>query len=128
MSTEASIARNRRGVKRFKELHPEKVKEWSKRNHRNRLYKNKYGVTADEFDSMILKQSNRCPIGNHAFGPIGRRGDSPCLDHCHETDKVRMVLCRNHNSALGMFNDSIEQLQSAIEYLVRFTNAAYGPK
>lgn len=124
MSSEETKARSRREFQSFKQRHPEKVKEWGSRNHRNRLYKNKYGITADEFDAMIVAQDNRCPVGNHLFGPLGRHGNSPALDHCHTTGKIRMVLCRNHNAALGMFNDSVEELQSAIEYLMRFADAA----
>jgi hypothetical protein len=110
--------------KRFKQRHPEKVKEWSNRNHRNRLYKNKYGITADAFDQQIVEQNNMCPIGPHVFGPVGHSGDSPCLDHCHETGEIRMVICRNHNVLLGMCHDSIDVLHSAIEYLMKFRAVA----
>jgi hypothetical protein len=43
------------------------------------------------------------------------------LDHDHETDEFRGYLCNNCNSALGRFDDDIEVLQKAINYL-RKTN------
>jgi hypothetical protein len=39
------------------------------------------------------------------------------VDHCHETGKVRGLLCNGCNSGLGHFKDSINNLKLAIEYL-----------
>ena len=39
------------------------------------------------------------------------------LDHDHKTMRVRGVLCTNCNVALGMMDDDIERLRSAIAYL-----------
>lgn len=40
-----------------------------------------------------------------------------CIDHCHNTSVVRGILCSKCNTGLGMFNDNIDALYSAIEYL-----------
>ena len=84
---------------------------------RNTWYKHAHGITSEEFEAQIVAQGGLCPIGNHPFGPRGRQADSPCQDHNHETGENRAILCRNHNVALGLFNDSIEELQKAISYL-----------
>lgn len=39
------------------------------------------------------------------------------MDHDHETDEFRGLLCHRHNLALGHFKDSIEELHAAIDYL-----------
>jgi len=39
------------------------------------------------------------------------------LDHDHRTDVFRGYICINCNHGLGKFNDSVEKLQLAIEYL-----------
>lgn len=39
------------------------------------------------------------------------------LDHDHETNKVRGLLCSTCNIGLGLFRDNIKNLKSAIEYL-----------
>ncbi|MEV0126374.1 endonuclease domain-containing protein [Streptomyces sp. NPDC050703] len=41
------------------------------------------------------------------------------IDHCHGTGRVRGVLCRQCNTALGAFGDSPERLQRALWYLTR---------
>ena len=40
-----------------------------------------------------------------------------CIDHCHETKKIRGVLCHNCNTALGLFKDNVKVMQNAIQYL-----------
>lgn len=39
------------------------------------------------------------------------------LDHCHETGRIRGMLCLHCNSGLGSFRDDPVRLQRAIEYL-----------
>ena len=87
---------------------------------RNSYYKHEHGVTVAEFEAQIVVQDNRCPIGNHPFGSRGKKKDSPCQDHNHESGENRAILCREHNIGLGCFHDSIEELESAISYLRRY--------
>jgi len=46
-----------------------------------------------------------------------KRMDKPCIDHCHETNKVRGILCHRCNCAIGLFNDDTNKMQKAIDYL-----------
>jgi len=39
------------------------------------------------------------------------------LDHCHKTDKVRSWICSHCNRGLGGFDDDIDRLRKAIDYL-----------
>lgn len=39
------------------------------------------------------------------------------IDHCHDSGKIRGLLCTRCNIGLGYFKDSIENLTKAIEYL-----------
>lgn len=59
-------------------------------------------------------QRGVCDICRKPFSPDRK----PCLDHCHETGKIRGMLCCFCNLALGGFNDSILSLENAIKYLL----------
>ena len=39
------------------------------------------------------------------------------IDHCHNTKKIRGLLCHYCNMALGLFKDNTDIMQKAIEYL-----------
>jgi hypothetical protein len=40
-----------------------------------------------------------------------------CFDHCHRTEKFRGWICHKCNKALGLFDDDVNKLQKAIDYL-----------
>ena len=40
-----------------------------------------------------------------------------CIDHCHNKEKIRGVLCNNCNTALGLVGDNVEILSKLIQYL-----------
>jgi hypothetical protein len=73
----------------------------------------KYNLTTEQRDAMILKQNNRCVICNDLFSDSKRTH----VDHCHNTNKVRAILCHLCNTALGGFKDDLKILQNAIDYL-----------
>jgi len=72
----------------------------------------KYGITAREYLRLFERQEGTCAI---CFENDGRR--RLAVDHCHETGKVRGLLCVNCNTGLGKFRDNITMLQRAIYYL-----------
>jgi len=40
--------------------------------------------------------------------------------HCHETGQRRGILCRAHNTALGLFKDDPSDLRKAADYLEKY--------
>lgn len=48
-----------------------------------------------------------------------RKGETKelAVDHCHETGRIRGLLCNNCNRAIGLLGDSVELLLKAVEYL-----------
>jgi hypothetical protein len=72
----------------------------------------KYGVTADMFYQMWNAQKGMCPICETHM----RR---PCVDHCHETGRIRGLLCLSCNAVLGHMRDDPDTLERAARYLRR---------
>jgi len=76
-----------------------------------------YGISLVEYDKMLRAQTNRCAICGKTPAEEGRR---LAVDHDHETDKLRGVLCGNCNRGLGLFMHDPELLQRAIAYLEKW--------
>jgi hypothetical protein len=73
----------------------------------------RYGrIAARMYEVLFLKQRGRCAICGQ---PAGKRALN--LDHCHRSFRVRGLLCGPCNRALGLFADSIDRLEKAIQYL-----------
>lgn len=96
-------------------LGKKKYKENKEKIYKNNI-KNKYGVTPEKYNSMLLEQDNKCPIcSTYLFSEDYNR--KPAVDHCHTTGEVRGILCGKCNTGLGLFKDNLESLEKAIEYL-----------
>lgn len=80
------------------------------KDRRGALRRN-YGITLEEYELMRIAQDNKCAICSAEFTC------SPHTDHCHETGKVRSLLCGTCNKGLGQFKDSPDLLRTAAKYL-----------
>jgi hypothetical protein len=79
----------------------------------------RYGITIEEFDRLYEACEGKCQICRKPLNREWRSKYMACVDHDHETRRVRGILCRRCNQALGAFGDLIEGLQIAIDYLRR---------
>lgn len=76
----------------------------------------KYGVSEGEYMDMLAVQDNKCAVCGAVFDG-SRRGTTPAVDHDHATGFVRGLLCVSCNTGIGKLKDSIQNLQSAVQYL-----------
>lgn len=74
----------------------------------------KYGMRLPDLESLLLFQAQRCRIC-WTSEPAGK--GSFHVDHCHETGRVRGLLCGRCNVGLGMFRESPGLMAAATEYL-----------
>lgn len=70
----------------------------------------------DHYQALFDRQNGKCAICGTDSGSNGR-GDKLAVDHCHESGNIRGLLCHRCNTALGLFNDKIEVIRSAADYL-----------
>lgn len=74
------------------------------------MLKIQYGLTIEQFEGLVAKHGGMCWICQQEPNP-------PCVDHCHATGRVRGILCRACNTAIGRMGDDPARLRAAAAYL-----------
>jgi hypothetical protein len=67
---------------------------------------------------MLEAQDYKCAICG-VLDVVAPGNGALAVDHCHETGRVRGLLCSICNTSLGGFRDDPELLQRAVNYLNR---------
>ena len=73
-----------------------------------------FGITIMEYDQMLILQNNKCLLCERDRKSFNKNF---AVDHCHNTGKVRGLLCQQCNVALGMFDDNPELIRKAADYV-----------
>lgn len=78
-----------------------------------------YGLTVGDYEALLEQQHGVCAICHQPETQRSRWGGikSLAVDHDHETNKVRGLLCNRCNSVLGWSNNDPDLLVAAILYL-----------
>ena len=81
-------------------------------NYRSEIRRGRYrSMGCDDATIKQLLNSEQCDICNTTTSKL-------VIDHCHETNKVRGVLCNECNMGLGKFKDDPRLLEFAQVYLI----------
>jgi hypothetical protein len=80
-----------------------------------RVIKNVYNITKEEFFDLLESQDNKCALCCKPFTTL--KQNDLHIDHCHETGKIRGLLCMQCNVGLGMLGDNEEGLTKAMKYI-----------
>lgn len=85
----------------------------------NAYLQRNYGITFRTYRLMLEEQKGLCKICKSEGFIMNkdRHKMKLVIDHCHSTGKVRGLLCHNCNRALGLLQDSTDNLNAAIAYL-----------
>ena len=114
---------------------PDKYREWEN----NKRYKNidkvrykevlkKHKINAEQYNELFETHEGLCAICKRHETRMSRNGVTTtrlALDHCHTCEDngykgiqvIRGMLCGACNKAIGLLEDNIEFLKSAIQYL-----------
>lgn len=87
----------------------------SKDERRDNWYRYEYGVSLDDFNQLLEEQGYKCAICKKSSK------ENLHVDHNHTTGEVRGLLCSKCNRGLGHFDESLDYLEAASNYLKRFT-------
>lgn len=74
-----------------------------------------YNLTEDQYNQMLVDQDYKCSICYIDLNNLDRYKIH--IDHCHDSLKVRGILCKSCNLLLGYGKDNIDIFKSAIRYL-----------
>lgn len=105
--------------KQYRLNNPDKVKAYDKQHrldnkesiakaqYKYLLMKN-YGITIEQYNDMFKQQEGRCLIC-HTHQDLLL--DKLCVDHNHNTNAVRGLLCKSCNGKLGWYERLIEDIK-----------------
>jgi hypothetical protein len=119
-------------IKNWTKNNPDKVKRTRKKWHSKESNKLKtfdyhlrrtYGINLEKYNSLLIEQNYCCKICNLNVNELKSR---LAVDHNHETEKIRGLLCTNCNQGLGSFKADIgiELLEKAVRYIVNTRKVA----
>ena len=82
------------------------------RTGKDNQYQNKYGISIEEYDTLLASHGGKCWIcGGGSTRAMG-------VDHNHKNDNVRGLLCARCNGILGRWKDNPRIAQRAVNYLI----------
>lgn len=80
-----------------------------RRNH----LKTRFGLTVEDFDRMYEAQGGKCAVCPRDL----EEGYKTHVDHCHETGKVRGLLCFYCNTSLGKLKEDEDTIRNLLAYI-----------
>ncbi len=104
----ANADKVREAHRRYMKANPEKVREWTLRSQ--------YGITSQQYDEMLSEQGGVCRVCREPPAMVGRKSRLH-VDHCHDTGRVRGLLCHSCNVALGLLKDDKARVSALLAYL-----------
>jgi hypothetical protein len=98
-------------AKKYRKDNPEKIYDLH--------LKNRYGVSLETYNAMLLEQNGLCAICGQPETRLGRgrKVRKLSLDHNHKTKKVRKLLCDSCNKAVGNVKESVDIAIKLVNYI-----------
>jgi hypothetical protein len=78
----------------------------------------KYDLTVEQYEAMFAAQGGVCAI----CGEECKTRYRLAVDHNHETGENRGLLCQGCNFGIGHFSESVDRMQSAIQYIEKYNS------
>lgn len=94
----------------------------AKPKNKQKIWENKlqyrYGLTKEDYDYLLIKQNGCCAIcSTNNPSSKSKKHKYFSVDHCHETGRIRGLLCATCNSAIGLLGDCPTTITKAALYL-----------
>lgn len=100
-------------VAKYRNENPEKIRDTKLRQA--------YGVGTEYFNDKLKEQGGVCDICKRVVKTIWRGKEvRMALDHEHETNRPRGVLCIKCNRALGLLEENKSSVSNMIDYINKY--------
>ena len=93
-------------VKQWKKANPNYDKDW--------IRQKRYGLAPEQYQQLLQVQNNQCAICKIDLTTAIKH-----IDHHHELNHIRGILCHKCNMGLGLFQENPTLLDAAKTYLMR---------
>lgn len=74
----------------------------------------KFGISLEDYNQMLDNQNYSCALCSRSAFLFNNQ---LAVDHCHETGRIRGLLCVGCNTSLGYLGDNEESLIKALNYV-----------
>ena len=89
-----------------------------KKAYAENYYKRRYGVGLDWIEDTLERQGHVCAICEKVgFKMLDSHYTGLNLDHCHNTGRLRGLLCHNCNRGIGLLQDNPDIMDRAADYV-----------
>lgn len=113
-----------RGYARQKRLrNPERSREINRKwfaaepgRMREHNLRRNYGIGTLDYEKIFQKQKGKCFL---CKVPHEETFKGLFVDHCHDSGKIRGLLCRKCNTGIGLLGDNAKSLRKVLKYLER---------
>jgi hypothetical protein len=103
-----------------REIRAPYLRDWRTKNPlKQREYdlRYNYNATSEQVAAILAWNGGPCFACGKLLFKFGTGVDEACIDHDHDTEIVRGIICGACNRALGLVKDSIEHLKHLEAYL-----------
>jgi len=86
--------------------------------------KREYNMTLADYNNLMDKQGHKCANCGKEVRSCAKPKDEndtrakAMVDHCHDSNEVRGILCNNCNIALGHLKDNVKNIVGLASYLL----------
>lgn len=91
--------------------------EEGKRSSANTKLKSRFGITLEQYEEMYLAQNGKCLCCGASESTFGHR---LAVDHCHTTGRIRGLLCKDCNVALGYLKEDKQIVENLLAYITNY--------
>jgi hypothetical protein len=86
-------------------------------SNRNTKLKQAYGIDLEQYDKMLKAQACKCAVCGKEH--VEEEKKRLVVDHCHDSEQIRELLCNNCNTALGLLKEDIQVIDKLKDYIIK---------